>query len=53
MEFYTNKCEDFSEMDTKKFISIPVIDNFANLEIFPAKQNVSVKKNLFFHTSKF
>ena len=43
VEFYTNKCEDFSEMDTKKFISIPVIDNFANLEIFPAKQNVSVK----------
>ena len=35
-------------MDTKKFVSIPVIDNFANLEIFPAKQNVSVEKEIIY-----
>ena len=29
-------------MDTRIYISIPAIYNFANLAVFPAKQNVSV-----------
>ena len=31
----------FADMNTRKYISIPVIPNFANLVVFPVKQNVS------------